>query len=178
MKKTNSNFTLFFVSILFRESLNCLTFTHRDDSKKREISLPWEDYFLAIAILVAKRSKSPSLQLGACIVNKDNCIIGQGYNGMPQGCSDDIFPWGTDHEDPLENKYLYGNVKNPLKYKNLILLSIYVLKDYLPFNFMRHYQMTSTKYFCFRMSCRIKCNFKCWCTSKRLHYVHYCLPMQ
>jgi dCMP deaminase len=50
------------------------------------------------------------LQLGACVVNADNCIIGQGYNGMPHGCSDDVFPWAIDNPDPLHNKYLYGTI--------------------------------------------------------------------
>ncbi|KAK3929990.1 Deoxycytidylate deaminase [Frankliniella fusca] len=78
-----------------------------DASRARENCLPWKDYFLALSILVAKRSKCPDLQLGACIVNEDNCIVGQGYNGMPMGCSDDAFPWGTESPNPLENKYLY-----------------------------------------------------------------------
>ncbi|KAJ1525952.1 hypothetical protein ONE63_009137 [Megalurothrips usitatus] len=80
---------------------------NRDLSKKREHCLPWDDYFMAISILVAKRSKCPTLQRGACIVNQEKCIIGQGYNGMPHGCSDDEFPWRSDSDSELDNKYLY-----------------------------------------------------------------------
>ena len=30
-----------------------------------------------------------------------------GYNGLPTGCSDDVFPWAREGEDPLETKYVY-----------------------------------------------------------------------
>lgn len=45
------------------------------------------------------------LQVGAVIVNPDLKIIGSGYNGMPNGCSDDVMPWGKDSDNPLETKY-------------------------------------------------------------------------
>lgn len=37
------------------------------------------------------RSKDPSTQVGACIVNDNNRIVSMGYNGFPSGCSDDVF---------------------------------------------------------------------------------------
>ncbi|XP_052749742.1 deoxycytidylate deaminase isoform X2 [Galleria mellonella] len=61
--------------------------------KKREDYIGWTDYFMAVAFLAAKRSKDPHFQVGACIVNQDMRIVGVGYNGMPRGCSDDIYPW-------------------------------------------------------------------------------------
>ena len=61
---------------------------------------------MGIAVLSAKRSKDPSTQVGACIVNKDNRIISVGYNGMPRCCSDDEFPWDKN-DNPLDSKYLY-----------------------------------------------------------------------
>ena len=73
---------------------------------KREDYLSWDDYFMSIALLSAKRSKDPSTQVGACIVNKENKIIGTGYNGFPIGCSDDDLPWAREGQ-PLETKYLY-----------------------------------------------------------------------
>ncbi len=73
---------------------------------KREDYLSWDEYFMGIASLSALRSKDPSTQVGACIVNKDNRILSMGYNGMPRCCSDDIFPWDRD-KDPLNSKYLY-----------------------------------------------------------------------
>jgi hypothetical protein len=63
---------------------------------------------MATAFLAAKRSKDPSTQVGACVVNQDNRIVGIGYNGMPNHCNDDELPWSKTAESKLENKYLYG----------------------------------------------------------------------
>jgi len=63
--------------------------------------------FMAIAYLTAKRSKDPVCQVGACIVNSENKIVGTGYNGMPTGCNDDEFPWGNNKSSEL-NKFIYG----------------------------------------------------------------------
>lgn len=60
---------------------------------KRENVLSWDAYFMGLAHLSALRSKDPSTQVGACIVSKDNKVVGIGYNGLPKGCSDDQFPW-------------------------------------------------------------------------------------
>lgn len=56
---------------------------------KRTDYLSWDDYFMAVAFLSAMRSKDPSTQVGACIVNSEKRIVGMGYNGFPAGCSDD-----------------------------------------------------------------------------------------
>ena len=71
---------------------------------KRKDYISWDEYFMGIAMLAAKRSKDPSTQVGACIVTQDNIIISTGYNGMPTGCSDDVFPWDREGED---TKYPY-----------------------------------------------------------------------
>jgi len=81
--------------------------TVRNINKKREDFLEWPEYFMATAFLAAKRSKDPCSQVGACIVNENNIIVGIGYNGMPKGCADDEFPWGKESKNNLENKYLY-----------------------------------------------------------------------
>ncbi len=73
---------------------------------KRADYLSWDEYFMGIAILSSLRSKDPSTQVGACIVNSEKRILSMGYNGMPRCCSDDDFPWGRDG-DPLNSKYLY-----------------------------------------------------------------------
>lgn len=73
---------------------------------KKSDYLNWEEYFMSIAILSAKRSKDPSTQVGACIVNANNRIVSVGYNGFPRGCSDDVFPW-TKGDDVNDSKYLY-----------------------------------------------------------------------
>lgn len=68
--------------------------------------LSWDQYFMGIALLSAKRSKDPHTRVGACIVDTDNKILSVGYNGMPCGCSDDEYPWDNTGE-PLDTKYVY-----------------------------------------------------------------------
>lgn len=76
--------------------------------QKRTDYLGWNDYFMAVAFLSAQRSKDPSSQVGACIVNPERKIVGIGYNGMPNGCSDDNLPWARKADSELETKYPYG----------------------------------------------------------------------
>ena len=73
---------------------------------KRSDYISWDEYFMGVAILAGMRSKDPSTQVGACIVDSDNKILSQGYNGLPRGCSDDEFPWSREG-DMLETKYPY-----------------------------------------------------------------------
>ena len=75
-----------------------------NDKKKDYIS--WDEYFMGVALLASQRSKDPSTQVGACIVDNGKRILSTGYNGFPQGCSDDEFPWNRD-EDLGETKYQY-----------------------------------------------------------------------
>ena len=69
--------------------------------------ISWDEYFMGVALLSAKRSKDPSTQVGACIVNDDKRIIAIGYNGFPRGCDDDKYPWGKGDTNYLNNKYPY-----------------------------------------------------------------------
>ena len=71
---------------------------------KRNDYISWDEYFMGVALLAAKRSKDPNTQVGACIVNKNKRILSTGYNGFPYGCSDDTFPWEREGDD---TKYRY-----------------------------------------------------------------------
>ena len=62
---------------------------------------------MGIAMLSAKRSKDPNTQVGACIVNVYNKIVGIGYNGFPIGCSDNDFPWDRKADNINKTKYPY-----------------------------------------------------------------------
>jgi len=73
---------------------------------KRSDYISWDEYFMGVALLSAQRSKDPSTQVGACIVNPHNRIVGLGYNGFPRGCSDDEFPWERDG-NTLDTKYAF-----------------------------------------------------------------------
>lgn len=83
-------------------------------SGKRKDYISKEELFMEMAKLVAKRSKDPNTQVGCVIVSKDDRILSLGYNGMPNGCSDDEFPWVREvdnisdpDEEMLNTKYLY-----------------------------------------------------------------------
>ena len=110
---------------------------------KREDYISWDEYFMAIAILTAKRSKDPNTQVGACIVSKDNRILACGYNGAPNGFEDEKFPWGREGEN-LDTKYPYvchAELNAILNYRGS-------KKDL----------ENSKIYVC--LSCRAQCNFK------------------
>jgi dCMP deaminase len=65
---------------------------------KRTDYITWDEYFMGVALLAARRSKDPNTQVGACIVDENNVILTTGYNGFPIGCSDDEFPWDREGE--------------------------------------------------------------------------------
>ncbi|MDD3422515.1 MAG: dCMP deaminase family protein [Bacilli bacterium] len=69
--------------------------------------IDWDQYFMGVALLSAYRSKDPSTQVGACIVNPDKRIVGVGYNGTPRGCDDQDFPWTVKVGDYKDVKYAY-----------------------------------------------------------------------
>lgn len=71
---------------------------------KRKDYISWDEYFMGVALLAAERSKDPSTQVGACIVDSEKRILSTGYNGFPHGCSDDDFPWNRE-ESLGETKY-------------------------------------------------------------------------
>ncbi len=71
---------------------------------KRQDYISWDEYFMGVALLAAKRSKDPNTQVGACVVDSNNIILSTGYNGFPTGCSDDEYPWEREGSD---TKYPY-----------------------------------------------------------------------
>jgi len=76
---------------------------------KRDEYLTWSEYFMGQALEVSLRSKDPSTQVGACIVNDENKQVSIGYNGLTNGMDDDMFFWNSPGE---KTKDLY-TTKNP-----------------------------------------------------------------
>ena len=76
---------------------------------KKEQYMSWHTYFMSIAILSSFRSKDPKTQNGACIVDRDQKIIGIGYNGLPRGCDDNDPDYWADEDDSqaLRSKHTY-----------------------------------------------------------------------
>jgi dCMP deaminase len=98
---------------------------------KRKDYLDWDETFMLMSTLIAHRSKDPSTQVGACVVDQNNVVVGLGYNGFPRGCHDDALPWCREGST-LDTKYAYvvhaeenaimnanGSVKGCRMYVNL-----------------------------------------------------------
>ena len=71
-------------------------FVERPKSRWRIVSLDpaararparptWDETYLELAFVVAKRSPCCKRQVGAVLVSDDKCILGAGYNGPPRG---------------------------------------------------------------------------------------------
>ena len=86
-----------------RKALSRLT-RPKGAAMKRTDYISWDEYFMGVALLAARRSKDPNTQVGACIVSPENIILSTGYNGLPCRCSDDVFPW---EREGAETKYPY-----------------------------------------------------------------------
>lgn len=74
--------------------------------KSRDNYISWDECFMRMAHVISQRSKDPSTQAGATIVDKNNVVVGLGYNGFPRGIDSNNFPWEREG-DFLETKYAY-----------------------------------------------------------------------
>jgi dCMP deaminase len=62
----------------------------------------WEEYFMSLALVASLKSKDPSTQVGAVIIdNKTRKLVSSGYNGFPRYIDDDQVP------QTRPEKYLY-----------------------------------------------------------------------
>lgn len=52
----------------------------------------WTDYFLGLAKVISQRSHDSQTQHGCVITDKNNRILGVGYNGFARGLDDDTLP--------------------------------------------------------------------------------------
>lgn len=50
--------------------------------------MDWKEYYISIAKAVSAKSKDPSTKVGAVIVDKDNRVVSQGFNGFVKGCNE------------------------------------------------------------------------------------------
>ena len=71
----------------------------------------WDETFMTLCYVTARRSGDMSTKVGAVIVGSDNSIVSTGYNDLPRGI-DDEGEIGVDgipsHRSPINNeKYLW-----------------------------------------------------------------------
>ena len=71
-------------------------------TKKRPRSVPsWDDYFMALCFIIATRSKDPSTQHGAVIVDNKHRVQGTGYNGVSSQIPDTDIDWNRPIKYPF-----------------------------------------------------------------------------
>ncbi|OGY45613.1 MAG: cytidine deaminase [Candidatus Buchananbacteria bacterium RIFCSPLOWO2_01_FULL_46_12] len=75
-------------------------------TEKRKDYLTWDECFMQMAYVIARRSKDPSTQAGAVIVDQNNIVVALGYNGFPRNIKDEELPWDREGNF-LETKYAY-----------------------------------------------------------------------
>ncbi len=64
--------------------------------------LTWEEYFMMLALAASLKSKDPSTQVGAVVIdNKTRKLVSSGYNGFPRYIDDKKIPQARP------DKYLY-----------------------------------------------------------------------
>lgn len=52
----------------------------------------WDEYFMALAEQISRRSPDPSTKHGCVLVDSDNRVISTGYNGPVAGLPNDLVP--------------------------------------------------------------------------------------
>ena len=72
----------------------------------RQNYISWDECFMRMAYVIAERSKDPSTQVGAVVVDDQNVVVGLGYNGFPRGVKDGELPWEREGGF-LDTKYAY-----------------------------------------------------------------------
>ena len=107
--------------------------------KKRQNIIDWDTLYLGWAALSSFRSKDPDTQNGAVIIDDRKRIVSVGYNGLPDSCSDDDFPWDREAEKEADTKYPYvlhseENAFHNSPIRDLDGCSLYIFseKGYLP----------------------------------------------
>ena len=76
------------------------------------MKLDWNNYFLGIAQAVALKSKDQSTKVGCVLVDSENRVVSQGFNGFVAGCDESEMSW----ERPLKYALVIHAEANALLY--------------------------------------------------------------
>lgn len=69
--------------------------------------ISWDECFINIANVIAKRSKDTTTRAGSVVVSQDNVVLGLGYNGFPRGINNNKLPWKKEDKLLSNTKYAY-----------------------------------------------------------------------
>ena len=90
---------------LFEPNVIEWTYPHDAIEGKDRSNFTVDDYYMTMAFVCSARSKDPTTQVGAVIVDEKGNIKATGYNGLPEGIEDDSMPWVKD--EGVKHKYFY-----------------------------------------------------------------------
>jgi len=71
----------------------------------------WDQYFMEMAELTARKSKDRSTKVGCVIVGEDDEVRSTGFNGFPRGVNDDV---EERHERPAKYKWTEHAERNAI----------------------------------------------------------------
>lgn len=71
----------------------------------------WDEWFMRMVYLVAKKSKDTRTKIGSVVVNEDKRIISVGFNGFPIGVNDNI---KSRYERPQKYHYFAHSEANSI----------------------------------------------------------------
>ena len=60
--------------------------------------MSWDDYFISLCRVVATRSKDPSTQHGAVLVDENRRVVSTGYNGGCRKIDDRLIDWSRPNK--------------------------------------------------------------------------------
>lgn len=87
----------------------------------------WDKRFLFLSNQIAQFSKDKHTQLGAVIVNQDNVVVSQGWNGFPRGVNDHN---EERYERPLKYMWTEHAERNAIYNAARIGVSVYGCRLY------------------------------------------------
>ncbi len=77
-------------------------------------TLSWNEYFMNLCVDVSKRSKDPSTQHGAILVDENHVVISTGYNGGCRKIPDHLLDW----KRPDKYRWVIHAEENALWFSN------------------------------------------------------------
>lgn len=80
----------------------------------------WTNYFIGLAFLVSRRSRDIHTRHGCILTDKNNHIIGTGYNSWPHGMKDDTVPTNRPDPDRPDEPSKYDYVEGSHAERNAI----------------------------------------------------------
>jgi dCMP deaminase len=96
----------------------------KTESTHETVRPTWDEWFMALAMVVSSRSTDKSTKHGAVLTNQKKQIIGVGYNGYPRGSDDENLP---QNRPAKYDYFLHAEENCLLNSQNLLLGDHYTM---------------------------------------------------